>query len=97
MTIVRMLVASAIALGAASFSVWAQAPQAPPQPPKDRKDFIIDALEQQRNNSTSGLAVCEATFNDVTTQLRKQIETLTAENATLKKPAAAPDAAPQPK
>ena len=93
--------ALSVALLIVSLPAYAQPVQAlQPQPSKDRKDFIIDALEQQRNQISSGLAICEGTFNDVTAQLRKQIADLnkqvadlTAENTKLKKPADAPPAA----
>ncbi len=79
-------------------------PTSAQQPPKDRKDYVIDALEMQRNQLSSGLAICEGTFNDITGQLRKQVgdltkqvTDLTAENDKLKKPAPTPDVAPTPK
>lgn len=95
-----MLVRTAVVTWTIAASALPAIAQQAPQAPKDRKDYVIDALEMQRNQLSSGLAICEGTFNDITAQLRKQnadltkqLTDLTAENEKLKKPADAPPAA----
>lgn len=82
-------------------STCVHAQSAPQNPQKDRKDYIIEVLEGQRNAAQSNLAGCLGTHNEIATQLqkqladltadaekaKKQIADLTAENEKLKKPA----------
>jgi hypothetical protein len=68
---------------------YAQAQQ-PAAPPKDRKDYLLEALESQRNDGLSKLAICYADANDQIQRLNTQLQKAQADLAAAKKPDAPP-------
>jgi septal ring factor EnvC (AmiA/AmiB activator) len=68
-----------IALALASSAALAQQP-----PQKDRKDFLIEAVESQRNDALSKLAVCFADANGGITALNTQVGQLQSDAAKAK-------------
>jgi uncharacterized small protein (DUF1192 family) len=66
----------------------------PSSPPKDRKDYLIEAVESQRNDALSKLAVCYADANGQIAALNAQIASLQAQIAKASAPTP-PTAPPQ--
>ena len=70
----------------------AQQPPAAPNAPKDRKDYLMEALESQRNDSLAKLAICYADANGQIASLNTQLAATQAELNKLKAPAPTPPA-----
>jgi hypothetical protein len=84
-----------IVLSSFAFAAYAQPSPQPGAPAvKDRKDYLLEALESQRNDGLSKLAICYADANDQIQRLNAQLQKAQADLVAAKKPDAPPTPTP---
>jgi hypothetical protein len=76
-----------LALIVSSMQALAQQPPQPSAQQKDRKDYLLEAVESQRNDAQAKLAICYADANGMIAQLNAQVADLKAELAKKEAPA----------